>query len=342
MAKIIFNDGISVGDFLQPYVIAEVNSSHNGCVETAKKMIVAAKNAGCACVKFQSWSAESLYSKTYYDNNKIAERIVKKFSMSEAILKEMASYCAEVGISFASTPYAREEVDTLLECKVPFIKVASMEINNFSYLKYIAQTGSAIILSTGMAEFDEIKKAIDVIKNNGNTNLAILHCVSIYPAAPSTIHLNNINMLRKEFPDCVIGFSDHTLGTEIPTAATALGSGVIEKHLTLDKSKMGMDNNMAIEPEEMKQLVNSCHNVYEAMGSYERVVSDEEYKQRTNMRRSVIARRSLQADTILLLEDLGAKRPGDGISVDKIEGLVGKKLKNNVEADCLIRPEDIV
>ncbi len=342
MSKIVFNDGTVVGDFLQPYVIAEVNSSHNGCVETAKKMIDAAKKAGCACVKFQSWSAESLYSKTYYDNNKIAERIVKKFSMSEEALKEIAFFCLEVGISFASTPYAIKEVDILLECNVPFIKIASMEINNFAYLKYIAKTGSAIVLSTGMAEFDEIRKAVDVIKSNGNINLALLHCISIYPAAPSTIHLNNINMLREEFSDCVIGFSDHTLGTEISSAATALGAGVIEKHLTLDKSKMGMDNNMAIEPEEMKQLVNSCHNVYEAMGRYERIVSDDEYKQRTNMRRSVIARRSLQAGTILSLEDLGAKRPGDGIPVDKIESVVGKKLKRNIEGDYLIRPEDIV
>ena len=342
MRKLLFRDNTVIGNYCKPYIIAEVNSSHNGSVEVARQMIDKAKEAGCSCVKFQSWSAQSLYSKTYYKSNPIAERIVRKFSLSEDELKGVAEYCREVGISFSSTPYSEAEVDALLEFGAPYIKIASMDINNYGYLKYIAETKAPIILSTGMAEMDEIRRAVDIIKTAGNENLALLHCISIYPAAPSTIHLNNIPMLQAEFPDCPVGFSDHTLGTEISSAATALGAAIIEKHLTLDKTKPGMDNNMAIEPEEMALLVRNCTNVFEAMGSKTRVVSAAEYEQRKKMRRSIIAVKDLPAGTILSWADLGAKRPGDGIPVDKLETLVGKKLKNFVEADTLLSEEDIL
>ena len=341
MTQITLRDGSVIGNYRKPYIIAEVNSSHNGDVETAKKMIKAAKSAGCSCVKFQSWSAQSLYSKTYYKANPIAQRIVAKFALSENELKECADYCKEIGISFSSTPYSEAEVDALLNMGAPYIKIASMDINNYGYLKYIAETKAPIILSTGMAEMDEVRKAVDVITTAGNDNLVLLHCISIYPAAADTIHLNNILMLQTEFPDCPIGFSDHTLGTEIACAATALGSAVIEKHLTLDKTKPGMDNNMAIEPDEMKILVRNCENVFEAMGSKTRIVSDAEYEQRKKMRRSVIAAKDLKAGTVLASADLAAKRPGDGISVDQMETLVGKVLKRDVEVDTLLLPEDL-
>ena len=342
MADITLKDSTVIGDYRQPYFIAEVNTSHNGSVETARNMIEEAKKSGCSCVKFQSWSDESLYSKTYYKENLIAHRIVKKFSLPEADLKELALYCGEIGISFSSTPYSPKEVDFLLERDAPFIKISSMEVNNYRFLRYIAETGTPVILSTGMAEIEEIRKAVSVIRKSGNRDLALMHCVSIYPAPASTIHLNNILMLRAEFPECAIGFSDHTLGTEMAVAATALGASVIEKHFTLDKSKMGMDNNMAIEPEEMKQLVQSCRNVYEAMGSRERVVSSAEYDQRKKMRRSVIASVDLSAGTVLTLENLDVKRPGGGIPADQIDSLVGRVLSRNVDADTLLQLTDLV
>lgn len=341
MAEITFRDACLIGDYKLPYIIAEINSSHNGSIETAKEMIIKAKECGCSCVKFQSWSAESLYSRSYYKDNSIAERIVKKFSMSGEELRGLARYCKEVGISFSSTPYSPKEVDELLECNAPYIKIASMDINNDSFLRYIGKTGAPVILSTGMAEIEEIRKAVNTIKKSGNKNLALLHCISIYPAEASTIHLNNILMLRHEFPECPIGFSDHTLGTEIASAATALGAAIIEKHFTLDKTKMGMDNNMAIEPVEMAQLVRNCRNVFEAMGSYERIVSPAEYEQRKKMRRSIIAVRSLMAGTVLTAEVLGAKRPGDGIPVDELNSVIGRRLKRDVEADTLIYHNDL-
>ena len=343
MSEVILRDNTHVANFTKPYIVAEINSSHGGSVELAKEMVAKAKEIGCDCVKFQSWSAESLYSKTYYDANPITKRIVQKFSLSENQLLDIANYCRQIGIAFSSTPYSCEEVDFLLDkCYAPYIKIASMDINNYDYLRYIAKKNVPIVLSTGMAEFDEIKKAVDVIEKAGNSKIILLHCISIYPAAASTIHLNNIVMLREAFPNYPIGFSDHTLGTEIASAATALGAALIEKHFTLDKSKMGMDNNMAIEPDEFAQLIQNCHNVYEAMGSYDRVVSEAEYAQRKKMRRSVIAVHDLVKGQVLSKEGLSAKRPGDGIPVGEIDSLIGKKINRDIAADTLIYAGDIL
>jgi len=336
-----FTDGTEIGQSKAPYIVAEVNSSHNGNVDTAKRMIDAAVDCGCNCVKFQSWSTESLYSKTYYDANPISKRFVKKFSLNEDQLLDIVNYCREKGIAFSSTPYSENEVDFLVKIRVPFIKIASMELNNPSFLRYIARTQFPIVLSTGMGDMDEIRKAVDVIHKEGNSNICLLHCISIYPAAPETINLNNIRMLRKEFPDCEVGFSDHSIGTEMASAAIALGACLIEKHLTLDKTKIGMDNQMATEPEEMKLLVNSCHNVQKAMGSYERTVSDAELEQRTNMRRSLIFTRDMKAGEVIQEADIYAKRPGTGIPPTEAPKLIGKLLARDVLADTLIAEEDL-
>lgn len=342
MSELKLKNSQIIGDYKKPYIIAEVNSSHNGNIETAKEMIKSIKECGCDCVKFQSWSTESLYSKTYYDKNPISKRIVQKFALSKEDLYNLANYCKELNIGFSSTPYCEEEVDFLVDkCEVPFIKIASMEINNYDFLEYIAKKNVPMILSTGMAEIQEIKKAVKIIENTGNKQLALLHCISIYPANINTINLNNIKMLRKLYPNYPIGFSDHTLGYEIALGAVALGSAIIEKHFTLDKSKPGMDNNMALEPDEMKKLVECTNNVYEALGQEERTVLQAEYDQRLKMRRSITAKQNLKQGTVLTKEMLYAKRPGDGISPDKIDLIIGKKLKKDINADYLIYFEDI-
>lgn len=341
MAKVLLRNQIAVADYTKPYVIAEINSSHNGNVETARQMILKAKEIGVDCVKFQSWSAESLYSKTYYAGNPIAKRIVAKFSLNEEQLGGLADFCQEVGISFSSTPYSRKEVDFLLEkCNAPYIKIASMDINNHEYLKYIAKTNAPIVLSTGMSEINEVERAVKTIEDAGNSQIILLHCISIYPAAPETIHLNNILGLREMFPKYPIGFSDHTLGVETACAATALGAAVIEKHFTLDKSKMGMDNNMATEPDEFTLMIKSCANVAAALGNKERVVSKAEYEQRMKMRRSVIAAKDLKAGQTLTAEDLDVKRPGTGIPADKMTLFINKQITRDVEADTLLNEED--
>lgn len=331
-----------IENFGKPYVVGEINTSHFGNIETAKKMVTEAALAGCDCVKFQSWSAKSLYSKGFYDENPIAKRFVKRFSFSEDQLSEIVSHCKECGISFSSTPYAESEVDFLLEkANVPFVKIASMEMNNLPFLDYIGRTSAPIILSTGMCDMDEIEKAIETLAKAGNKNVCILHCVSIYPPELSTLRLNNIVGLREAFSGYAVGYSDHSLGIEMPTAAVALGACLIEKHFTLDRSKIGMDNQMAIEPDEMSQMVKNCHNVQVAMGDKKRVVHTDEIEQRTKMRRSIVTVCDLSAGSVLTREDLYTKRPGTGISPDQIDRIIGMKVVRDIEGDTVINEADL-
>lgn len=343
MARIKFRNSSIVEDYSDPYIVAEINTSHFGNVDNAKLMIDKAVDAGVNCVKFQSWTADSLYSKDYYDKNPISKRFFKKFSFSENELAEVAEYSTKSGIGFSSTPYSFEEVDFLLEkCNVPFIKIASMDLTNLHFLEYISNTGAPMVLSTGMGDLPEIKNALRTIEKSGNKNVCLLHCISIYPPEISTIRLNNISGLREEFPDYPIGFSDHSLGIEIAPAAVTLGAAIIEKHLTLDKSKIGMDNQMAIEPDEMKSLVENCHNVSQALGGKERIVNSDELEQRTRMRRSVVAARNLTKGTILKMSDLDVKRPGTGLPPDKLDTLLGKKINRDIDKDYMIKKSDLI
>jgi N-acetylneuraminate synthase len=342
MAQIKFNDNAIIEDYAKPYFVAEMNTSHFGKIDTAKEMIIEAKKAGCDCVKFQSWTVDSLYAQDYYDANPVAKRFVKGFSFDNTVLKELALFCETIGISFASTPYSFKEVDFLVdECKVPFIKIASMDLNNHRFLEYIGNKQVPIILSTGMGEMDEIKEAIKVLEATNNKNITILHCISIYPPEISTINLNNIIGLREAFPNYPIGFSDHSIGTEIPIASIALGAALVEKHFTLDKSKIGMDNQVATEPDEMKQLIVSANNVQQALGQKKRVVLDAELAKRDEMRRSVVVTRDMKEGETITQDDIDCKRPGTGIGAEQYTTLIGKKLIQDVKKDYLLHDEDI-
>lgn len=342
MAECKLRDGRVLGEGYKPYIVAEVNSSHNGNINTAIEMIGEAKRVGCDCVKFQSWSSKTLYSRTYYKANPISERIIEKFAFSKEEQLEIAEYCKEIGISFASTPYSKDEVDFLIEkCNVPYIKIASMDVNNYPYIEYIAKSGVPIVLATGMADFAEIKKAVETVESTKNKNLCLLHCVSIYPAEASIIRLRNMTGLKKNFPEYAVGYSDHSIGTEIAAAAIGLGASMVEKHFTLDKKKIGMDNQMATEPEEFELLVNQCQNVFRALGSEERLIGEEEYKQREKMRRSIIVTRDIKKGERLDEKDLDAKRPGGGIEPGKIKSLIGKRLLTDKEKDTIILMEEL-
>lgn len=340
--NIILNNERIIGDSYSPYFIAELNTSHFGDLEKAKEMIQMVKECGGDCVKFQSWSEHTLYSKEFYNENPIAKRFIKKLSMSEQKLKELQVYAKSIDIDFASTPYSVSEVDFLIkECEVPFIKVASMDINNFPYLRYLAKTKCAIILSTGMADFSEIIKAVEILESSGAENVCLLHCVSIYPVTPELVNLNNIITLKSTFPRQLIGYSDHTLGIDVGLASVALGASVIEKHVTLDKSIIGLDNQMAIEFDDLKQMVESVKNVFNSLGSHDRVIGKDELIQRTKMRRSLVANSDLNSGDILTEANLGAKRPGTGISVSEFDLIVGSTVNKRLEKDTLISLSDL-
>jgi len=342
MSEIYFSSSRSIGDFQMPYIVAELNTSHFGDIEKAKEMIVAAKDAGCDCVKFQSWSEESLYSETFYTENPMARRFIKRFSFSAQELYVLSEYCRYLEIDFASTPYSKEEVDFLVsKCDVPFLKVASMDLINLDLLTHMAKSQKPIVLSTGMGSIEEIKTAIETITMNGNDKICILHCVSLYPTQTNEMNLRNILGLREIFRDFPIGFSDHSEGSALAIAATALGAALIEKHFTLDRTKIGMDNQMAMESSQLKDMILGCKDAYVSMGRVERIVSDSEMSQRRIMRRSLVSAKDLKVGEILQMEDVVFKRPGDGIQISDLHKVIGKKMRKDLPKDFLLKYSDI-
>lgn len=333
----ILKNGRKIINGSDPYIVAELNSSHNGKFDVAREMIDTAKKCGCDAVKFQSWSAESLYCRDYYDQNPLSKRMVSGFSLKPEELLKLSKYCDDIGIDFSSTPYSIEEVDFLVDhCKAPFVKVASMDINNLPYLRYIAETKVPIVLSTGMATVEEIEIAVAEMENAGNKNICILHCVSLYPVEAQFVNLNNMVMLKEKFPEYAVGYSDHTMGSEVACASVSLGAAFIEKHFTLNNKKIGWDNQMATEPADMEDLVVKCHRVHRSLGNYERKLTTAELEQRKKMRRSIVAAIDMTAGHIIAEGDLIAKRPGDGISMSKYKHIIGRMLKRNVQKDQLI------
>ncbi|WP_321539192.1 N-acetylneuraminate synthase family protein [Flavobacterium piscinae] len=253
-----------VYNFCEPYIIAEIGANHNGDMDLAKKMIDSAVECGCDAVKFQSWTPKSLIAKEEYDRNQSYDDSPKKHfgSLKEMVERyylrddqhvELKEYCKTKGVDFCSSPFSNEEVDLLVKLDVPFLKIASMDINNIPFLKYAAKTMKPLVISTGMSTLSEIETAVNTVKAEGNNNIVLLHCISIYPPKDKDIHLRNITMLQQAF-DLPIGFSDHSFGASIPLASVALGACIIEKHFTLDKDLPGWDHEISANPVEMKTI----------------------------------------------------------------------------------------
>lgn len=336
-----------VHNYSKPYIIAEIGANHNGDMDLAKKMIDSAVECGCDAVKFQSWTPESLVSdQEYQKNQKYNDSAKKHFgSLKEMIEKyylrteqhyELNTYCKKKGIDFCSTPFSNQEVDLLFDLDVPFFKIASMDINNFSLLEYVATKKKPIILSTGMATLGEIEKAIDLISKNGNSQIILLHCISIYPPLYEDIHLNNILMLQQTF-GFPVGFSDHTIGYSIPLASVAIGSCVIEKHFTLDKDLPGWDHEISANPAEMKIICDESLNIYKSMGNFHRTVSLAESQKKEKFRRSAIASCELKAGQIISESNFNFKRPGTGIQPEESKYLIGRKVKMDIAKGELLK-----
>lgn len=340
-----------IGEGERPYIIAELGSNHNGDMNLAKKLIDAAKEAGANCVKFQSWSKNTIFSKKTYDDNYFLgddyrdrndctlEEIVEKYSISEDELLEMKHYADKVGIDCASTPFSNNEVSFLVEqMGADFIKVSSMDLNNYPFLKYIASKGKPIILSTGLSNLAEIDTAIQVIENAGNNQIVILHCVAIYPPEDRQVNLRNIDTFLQAYP-YPVGFSDHTLGTCIPLAAVAKGACVIEKHFTLEKTMEGWDQKVSADPEDMKALVKGSLRIHAALGS-SRITRVESNERLRAFRRSIVAAAEIRKGDLFSEKILDFKRPGTGLPPEFIKHLIGKKAKRNIAYDEIITLED--
>lgn len=354
MNKIKLTPVKDVYNYCKPYIIAELGSNHNGDMELARKLIIQAKEAGADCVKFQSWSKDTIFSKKTYEENYFVaddyrnrtdytlEQIVEEFSISEEELLEMKAFADQVGIDCTSTPFSKKEADFLVDkLNSPFIKVASMDLNNYPFLEYLAKKNRPMILSTGLSELYEIDKAIRTIENTGNTNIVILHCVSIYPPKDQQVNLRNIITLQNIYPKYPIGFSDHTLGTSIPIASAALGVCVIEKHFTLDKNMFGWDHKVSATKDEMALIVSETQRVNTALGDF-RISSVEDQERKSSFRRSITSTRAIKKGEIINAEDIDFKRPGNDIAPEFINFVIGRVAATDIESDKPIKYSDLV
>jgi len=344
----------NVANFGKPYVIAELGSNHNGNMDLARKLIVQAKEAGAHCVKFQSWSKDTIFSrKKYQDNYFIAddyrqrtdytlEQIVEEYSISESELLEMKAFADSVDIDCTSTPFSQREADFLVdELDSPFIKVASMDLNNYPFLDYLAKKRRPMVLSTGLSELHEIDKAVSTIESAGNKQIVILHCVSTYPPVDTDVNLNNIKTLMNAYPEYPIGFSDHTIGIEIPLAAAAMGAALIEKHFTLDKDMEGWDHKVSANFNEMNAITKGCIRVNDALGRY-RITAPESAEKKAEFRRSIVLTRSLSKGEVIQAEDIDYKRPGTGISPEMASVVIGRTVNRDLELDHILETSDLV
>jgi len=343
--------GRLIGPDEPPYIIAEIGSNHNGDMQLAKRLIDAAKSCGADAVKFQSWSKSSLISRAEYARNTAyadtkrhfgtLEDMVERYQLTPEQHHEIATYCREKEITFLSSCFSPAEVDLLDSLDAPAFKIASMDINHLPLLAYAASKHRPVILSTGMATLGEIERALGILQRGGAGLVALLHCISVYPPEYETIHLRNIVTLQQAF-DVPVGFSDHTLGTAIPLAAIALGACIIEKHFTLDKDMEGWDHAISADPSELEIIVREGRNVFKALGSTVRTVTEAEMAKRAKFRRRLVVRRAIKRGEMLRLEDVDFKRPGTGIHPDELAYVIGRSLTRDVEPDDELEWSDLL
>jgi len=335
-------------------IIAEAGVNHNGDFEKAKKLIEVAAEAGADVVKFQTFKADKLVSvaakKAEYQQNNFSEaddsqlNMLKKLELPFEWHQELIDYSETHNIQFASTGFDEESVDFLANLGQSFFKIPSGEITNLPYLQHIARINKPTILSTGMADLEEISDAIEVLLTSGLTreNITVLHCNTEYPTPMEDVNLKAMLHIEQVLK-VKIGYSDHTLGIEVPIAATALGATVIEKHFTLDRNLPGPDHSASLEPTELKAMVKGIRNIEKAIsGSGIKSPSKSEIKNKIVARKSILLNKDLVAGTIITKEDLEIKRPGNGISPMKIYEVIGKELKTDKPKETILQWEDLL
>ncbi len=333
-----------VGEGEPTFIIAEVGANHDKNLEQAKKLIDVAVDAGADAVKFQVYSAETLYSiksgqASYLrelEAGKSIYQIIKENELPREWLRELSEYSQNKGIIFLATPFDREAVDQLYEIGAPAYKWASFEIVDLPLLKYAAGKGKPMLLSTGMCNLADIQEAVDTVYSTGNEDIILLHCTSLYPTKPNQVNLRMMDTMKNTFQQLPVGLSDHTLGIAIPIAAVARGTCVIEKHFTLSRKLKGPDHPFALEPEELKQMVKAIRDIEESLGSLtKKMIPDEEEMARLG-RRSIIARVDIAKGTRLAEDMLIIKRPGYGIRPKFLDTVIGREAKRDIEKDDII------
>tara|TARA_R110002095_G_scaffold103660_2_gene90862 strand:+ start:1116 stop:2126 length:1011 start_codon:yes stop_codon:yes gene_type:complete len=331
------------------FIIAEAGVNHNGSVETAKKMIDAAVESGADAIKFQTFKTEKLVCKSapqaeYQKKNSTANggddsqfTLLKKLEINRDAHRELFDYCRQTGIVFISTPFDLESVELLSALGLEMIKVPSGEITNYPYLKKVGRTFGKVILSTGMADLGEIEDALGILIESGvdRKNITVLHCNTEYPTPIQDVNLRAMLTIRDAF-GVNVGYSDHTLGIEVSIAATALGATVIEKHFTLDKNMEGPDHSASLEPDELMMLVRGIRNTEKSLGSSLKKPSASESKNKSIVRKSIVASQFIRKGETFTEENLCVKRPGTGISPMNWDDMINQVARRDYFEDEII------
>ena len=327
-------------------IIAEAGVNHNGSIDIAKKLIDKASEAGADYVKFQTFKTENVlirnaekaeYQKNSTNINESQFEMIKKLELNKSDHIELIEYCKEKNIIFISTPFDNDSIDLLKDLDIPLFKIPSGEITNLPYLRYIGEIGKPIIMSTGMANLQEVKDAVGVLINAGSNkeDISLLHCNTEYPTPFIDVNLSAIITMRNEI-GVEVGYSDHTLGIEIPIAAAALGCKIIEKHFTLDRSFLGPDHAASLMPGELNKMVSSIRNIEKAIGDGKKRPTPSETKNISVARKSLVAKRKIKIGDRFTEDNLTIKRPGTGISPMYWDSYMGKISKKKYDIDDLI------
>jgi pseudaminic acid synthase len=343
--------GKGVGSGHPTYVIAEAGSNHNRDLATARRLIEIAAEAGADAVKFQTYTAEGLYSRktpamSYLQRdgllagNENVWDLIKSVEIPWEWHEELAQSAARSGITFLSTPFEESAVDVLEAVGVPAYKIASYEINHAPLIEQAARTGKPLLISTGMASMGDIERALDVANGAGAEEIVLLHCAINYPPRFEDLNLRAIETLRSAF-GLPVGWSDHTLGHSADVAAVALGACCVEKHFTLSRDQPGPDHPFALEPEELQAMVGAIRETEEALGSSVKRATAAEAEMYRLGRRSLVAARDIDPGHQLERADIAVKRPGFGIPVHDIDKVVGQRAGRRIEADEVLTWEDI-
>ena len=339
MARSINIAGREIGPGCPCFIIAEAGVNHDGDLALAKQLVAAAVAAGADAVKFQTFRADGVVSaaapKAEYqlqttDASESQLEMLRKLELSPEAHRELQALCADSGILFISTPFDNESADLLSELGVPVFKTGSGELTSLPFLEYVARKGKPMIVSTGMSYMSEVDRAVRTVRSAGCDQLVLLHCVSNYPTEPSDANLRAIQTMATAF-GLPVGYSDHTMGIEVPLAAAALGACVIEKHLTLDRNMPGPDHPASLEPGEMKAMVEGIRSVERALGDGAKVPAASEANSRQVVRRSLAAAQEIPAGATLEPALLTQLRPASGIPPASLGLVVGRKARRALQ-----------
>ena len=329
---------------MKTYIIAEAGVNHNGNLETALKLCDAAKSAGANAVKFQTWITEKVITKNvrqadYQINNTGNQEsqfdMLKKLELPFEDFKEIKAYCDKIGIDFASTADEPDSLDFLLSLDVPFIKIGSGDIGNIPFLRYIGKKSKPIILSTGMSNIEDIEISINALQKYNKSEISLLHCTTSYPCPLEAVNLKAITTLKEKF-GLPVGYSDHTLGIEIPIAAVAMGATIIEKHFTLDKNMKGPDHIASIEPDELNNMVCSIRNLEIAIGNGLKIPTNEENIISQVVLKKIVAKHFIKKGSTITEDDITVKRAEKGITAKYWDKIVGSKALKDYGEDEVI------